>query len=91
MKAKLVCEELERLRCESASALLQAKRIRLSRDVSIREDFEINRDGHRKIYALITHLLVGHDGTACPAGDRPIVRASKPALRPCPNIWLSLR
>jgi hypothetical protein len=79
--AKITCEELERFRNEAASAFLEAKSIRYSRDVSIYEDAELYREGHRRIYALIKHLLVGHDGSACPAGDRPIVRASNPELR----------
>jgi hypothetical protein len=78
MTPKHVCAELERLKFESTSAFLEAKRIRLSRDVSIREDFEMSREGHRRIFALLRHLLVGHDGNACPAGDRPIVSPSKP-------------
>jgi hypothetical protein len=81
MTAKSVCGELERFKYEVASAFLEAKRIRLSRDVSIYEDAELCRDGSRRIYALIKHLLVGHDGSACPAGDRPIVIATKPELR----------
>jgi len=89
MTPKHVCAELERLRFESASAFLEAKRIRLSRDVSIREDFEMSREGHRRIYALIRHLLVGHDGDACPAGDRPIVSATKPEP-PRTYKWLSI-
>ena len=28
--------------------------------------------GPEGIYDVIKHLLVGHDGNACPAGDRPI-------------------
>jgi hypothetical protein len=80
MTPKHVCAELERLKFESASAFLEARRIRLSRDVSITEDFEMNREGHRRIYALIRHLLVGHDGNACPAGDRPIVSPGKHRL-----------
>ena len=77
------------MRFESTSAFLEAKRIRLSRDVSIREDFEMSREGHRRIYALIRHLLVGHDGNACPAGDRPIVSPSKPEP-PRTYKWLSI-
>src|SRR6202453_5503944 len=80
MAARLMCDELERLRCQAASALLAAKRIHLSRDVSIYEDAERCREGHRRICALIVHLLLGHDGHACPAGDRPIVTAIKPEL-----------
>jgi hypothetical protein len=81
MTAKISCEELDRFKRDAASAFLEAKRIRLSRDVSIYEDAEMCREWHRRIYALIKHLLVGHDGNACPAGDRPIVRASKLELR----------
>jgi hypothetical protein len=80
MTAKPVCRELERFKHEAASAFLEANRIRISRDVSIYEDAELCREGNRRIYALIKHLLVGHDGGACPAGDRPIVRATKPEL-----------
>jgi hypothetical protein len=75
-----MCGELGRLKRQAASAVLAAKRIRLSRDVSIYEDAELCREGHRRICALIVHLLVGHDGHACPAGDRPIVTATKPEL-----------
>jgi hypothetical protein len=81
MTAKIRCNELDLLERAAASAMLEAKRIRLSRDVSFYEDAELCREGHRRIYVLIKHLLVGHDGSACPAGDRPIVTATKPALR----------
>jgi hypothetical protein len=86
-----MCNELDRFRSEAASALLEAKRIRLSRDVSIYEDTELCREGHRRICALITHLLVGHDGHACPAGDRPIVTATKPELWMSSEISLRCR
>ena len=76
MTAKIKCEELERCKRDAASAFLDAKRIRLSRDVSIYEDTELCREGHRRVYILIKHLLVGHDGSACPAGDQPIVTAT---------------
>ena len=88
MFQKNVCAELERLKFESSSAFLEARRIRLSRDVSITEDFELNREGHRRIYALIRHLLVGHDGNACPAGDRPIVSPTEPQPPPRACKWL---
>jgi len=65
------------LKRAAASAILEAKRIRLSRDVSIYEDAELCREGHRRIDILIKHLLVGHAGSACPASDRPIVTAAK--------------
>jgi hypothetical protein len=78
---KIRCKEFDLLKRAAASAILEAKSIRLSRDVSIYEDAELCREGHRRIYALINHLLVGHDGSACPASDRPIVTAAKPELR----------
>jgi hypothetical protein len=81
MTAKIRCTELDLLKRAAASAILEARRIRLSRDVSIYEDAELCREGHRRIYALIKHLLVGHDGSACPAGERPIVAGTKPELR----------
>jgi|HubBroStandDraft_2_1064218.scaffolds.fasta_scaffold383429_2 hypothetical protein len=86
-----MCNELDRLRRHTASALLEAKQIRLSRDVSIYEDTELCREGHRRIYALIIHLLVGHDGHACPAGDRPIVTATAPELWMSTEIPLACR
>jgi hypothetical protein len=81
MTPKIRCKELDMLKRAAASAILEAKRIRLSRDVSIYEDAELCREGHRRIYVLINHLLVGHEGSACPASDRPIVTAAKPELR----------
>jgi hypothetical protein len=78
---KIRCKEFDLLKRAAASAILEAKSIRLSRDVSIYEDADLCREGHRRIYALINHLLVGHDGSACPASDRPIVTAAKPELR----------
>jgi len=92
MTAKISCKELDLLKRAAASAILEAKRIRLSRDVSIYEDAELCREGHRisiyedaelcreghrRIDILIKHLLVGHAGSACPASDRPIVTAAK--------------
>jgi hypothetical protein len=73
MAGKIQCEELDRFRRDAAAALLEAKQIRRDRDLSIHEDAELSRDSHRKINALIKHLLVGHNGCPCPAGDRPIV------------------
>jgi hypothetical protein len=71
--AKIQCEELDRFRREVAAALREAKKIRRATDLSIHEDAELSRESHRKINALIKHLLVGHNGRPCPAGDRPIV------------------
>jgi hypothetical protein len=79
---KLTCPELERLRESAAATFLEARQIRRTRDVSVFEDTQMFRDGRRTIYALIRHLLVGHDGCACPAGERPIVT---PRLRPDPR------
>jgi hypothetical protein len=75
MTATAKCEALERLRSDAVAAICEAKKIRRSRDVSIYEDAELSRESHRRIDALIKHLLAGHDGLPCPAGDRPIVRA----------------
>jgi hypothetical protein len=92
MTAKIRCKELDLLKRAAVSAILEAKRIRLSRDVSIYEDAELCREGHRRIYVLIKHLLVGHDGSPCPAGDQPIVTATKPELRvPVPATSAPLR
>lgn len=74
MAEKAQCPELDRFRREAAAALLEAKRTRRTRDVSIFEDAELSRESHRRIDALIKHLLAGHDGAPCPAGDRPIVK-----------------
>lgn len=75
MAQNVSCAELERYRSAAAAALLEAKRVRRTKDVTIYEDAELSRESHRRIDALITHLLVGHNGRPCPAGDRPIVRA----------------
>ncbi len=74
MGSKVVCEEHNRLRHEAVSAVLEARRIRWSSDLSFYQDSELSRDEHRKIDALLKHLLVGHNGKPCPCGDRPIVR-----------------
>ena len=44
---------------------------------SFSEDAELTRSEHRKIDALVTHLLSGHAGKPCPAGDRPIISGPK--------------
>lgn len=75
MGRKAECQELERHRRDVESAYREATRIRMSEDISIHEDFELSSGAHKRIYALIKHLLIGHDGAPCPAGDRPIVRA----------------
>jgi hypothetical protein len=82
MTATAKCETLERLRGDAVGALCEAKKIRRSRDVSIHEDAELSRESRRRIDALIKHLLAGHDGLPCPAGDRPIVRAETSSAEP---------
>jgi hypothetical protein len=74
-----MCEELKTLKRESARVFHEVKKIRRSRDVSFYEDAELNREKHKSINAVLKHLLVGHDGKPCPAGDRPIVSLAKPA------------
>jgi hypothetical protein len=78
MGPKVVCEEHNRLRDEAVKAVLEAKRIRWSNDLSFYQDSELSRDEHKKIDALLKHLLVGHDGKPCPSGDRPIVTTFNP-------------
>jgi hypothetical protein len=73
------CPELERLKATAVSTFEEARKIRYTRDVSVFEDHQMFRDGRSAIYALIKHLLVGHEGCACPAGERPIV--GRPRLR----------
>jgi hypothetical protein len=72
------CEELNRIRLEAIDAFHAAKKTRRSRDLSFQEDVELSRDEHRKIDELLKHLLSGHDGHPCPAGDRPIVAIVPP-------------
>ena len=67
------CETLERLKREAVEAVLNAKRTRWTKDVSLYEDNQIAGDQRRRIDALISHLLAGHDGKPCPSGDRPII------------------
>ena len=73
MTTKTLCEELNKLNADAIAAFAEAKRIRRQRDVSFHEDAELSRDGHRRVDALVKHLLVGHDGAPCPDGDRPII------------------
>jgi len=82
MTATARCEALEGLRGDAVAALCEAKKIRRSRDVSIHEDAELSRESRRRIDALIKHLLAGHNGLPCPAGDRPIVRAETASADP---------
>ena len=79
MTTKPLCEELNKLNADAIAAFAEAKRIRRQRDVSFHEDAELSRDGHRRVDALVKHLLVGHDGEPCPDGDRPIIRVATSA------------
>lgn len=76
-ECRVECKELEAHRREVERAYREAARIRMSEDISIHEDFELAASGHKRIYALIQHLLAGHDGEPCPAGDRPIVKDAR--------------
>jgi hypothetical protein len=69
-----MCAELDDLKREASRTLRELKTIRRSKDVSFYEDAELNRRKRESIDAVLKHLLVGHDGKPCPAGDRPIVR-----------------
>ena len=72
LKPKPKCKELERLRQEAEFAGLEAGRTdRFSQYGATERQKEVER----KIDALIKHLLTGHDGKPCPAGERPIVKA----------------
>jgi len=69
-----MCAELDALKREAVRVSREARKIRRSRDVSFYEDAELNGEKHKSISAVIKHLLIGHEGRPCPAGDRPIVR-----------------
>jgi hypothetical protein len=64
-----MCEEHDRLRADALAAFAEAKRIRRGRDISFEEDAQLTREAYRRTDALLRHLLVGHDGEPCPAGD----------------------
>jgi hypothetical protein len=68
-----MCAELEALKREAVHVSREVRKIRRSRDLSFFEDAELNGKKHKSINAVIRHLLVGHEGRPCPAGDRPIV------------------
>jgi hypothetical protein len=79
MATKIQCEALSRILHDAHSAFREAREIRRSKDLSFYEDSELTRGEHDRIDALVKHLLVGHDGKPCPAGDRPIVSQPKSA------------
>jgi hypothetical protein len=68
-----MCAELDSLKRDAVHVSREVRKIRRSRDVSFYEDAELNGEKYKRINALIRHLLVGHDGKPCPAGDRPII------------------
>jgi hypothetical protein len=68
-----MCTELNALKREAVRVFREVREIRRSRDVSFYEDAELNGEKHQSINAVLKHLLVGHEGKPCPAGDRPIV------------------
>jgi hypothetical protein len=72
-----MCVELDNLKREAVWVSREARKIRRSRDVSFIEDAELNVEKFKSINLVIRHLLVGHGGKPCPAGDRPIVRQTQ--------------
>ena len=74
--AKCMCTELDALKREAVQVFREVKRIRRSKDVSFYEDAELNDEKHKSVNAVLKHLLVGHEGKPCPAGDRPIVSST---------------
>ena len=79
MGAKIQCEDLNQILQEAVSTFRAAREIRRSKDLSFHEDGELTRSEHKKIDSLVKHLLAGHEGKPCPAGDRPIVGEPKQA------------
>jgi hypothetical protein len=87
------CDLLDQLQRDAVEAILRAKQMRRSKDVSLHEDKDLCRDQRQKIDAFIAHLLTGHEGEPCPCGDRPIIRNRVPrgsrllkAERPAPLL-----
>jgi hypothetical protein len=72
-----MCTELDTLKREAVQVFREVKRIRRSKDVSFYEDAELNDEKYKSINAVLKHLLVGHEGKPCPAGDRPIVSVAQ--------------
>ncbi len=75
-----MCTELDALKHEAVQVFREVRTIRRSRDVSFYEDAELNGAKHKSINAVLKHLLVGHEGKPCPAGDRPIVSVTQPRM-----------
>jgi hypothetical protein len=74
---KYMCDKLQSLKHEAVCVIREVRKIRRSRDISFVEDAELNRKKHQSLNAVLTHLLAGHAGQPCPAGDRPIVQLAK--------------
>jgi hypothetical protein len=72
-----MCAELDALKRDAGQVLRELRKIRRSRDVSFQEDAELNRRKSETINAVLKHLLVGHDGKPCPAGDKPIISPAR--------------
>jgi len=68
-----MCPELDALKRRAVEVFREVRNIRRSKDVSFHEDAVLNGEKHKSIHAVLKHLLVGHEGKPCPAGDRPIV------------------
>jgi hypothetical protein len=87
-----MCEDLLALKRNALRALRRIKQIRRSRDLSFYEDADLTREKHASLHSVLRHLLVGHQGRPCPAGDRPIVnpaaipRWARPPARPSPRL-----
>jgi hypothetical protein len=67
-----MCLEFDNLKRE-ALVSREVRKMRRSRNVSFLEDADLNGEEFKSINTVTWHLLIGHDGKTCPAGDRPIV------------------
>jgi len=76
-----LCEELDGLIDAAFAAVANAWRIRRSRDITFNEDLRLSHEEYARLHGVIKHLLVGHEGEPCPAGDRPIVQDAKSSER----------
>jgi hypothetical protein len=72
-----MCTELDALKREAVQVFREVRKIRRSKDLSFHEDAELNDEKYKSVNAVLKHLLVGHEGKPCPAGDRPIVSVTQ--------------
>jgi hypothetical protein len=72
-----MCQELQTLKRKAVHVIRTVRTIRRSRDLSFYEDAELAHKKNTSLNAVLKHLLAGHEGKPCPAGDRPIVRSAK--------------